>query len=292
MAKVLIIGAKGNLGTQLMEEFRIDNEVIGWDKEEIDITDEGLIAKKVADLKPNIIINAAAYNAVDKCEEDEKEFEIAKKINGAAVGYLAKAALKARAVVIHYSSDYVFSGKERKGYKETDAPEPINNYGRSKLMGEQELIKLSGKGLKWYLIRVSKLFGPKGISAGAKPSFFDIMLKLSREKKVIDVVNEETSCFTYTADLAKATRRLLDEDMGYGIYHLPNSFGCTWFKAAKDLFKLSGITDVKINPVTSEHFPRPAKRPKYAVLLNTKTEPLRDWREALRDYLKNKEYNP
>jgi len=305
--RILILGAKGNLGQQLVKVFTDDHEVIAWDRGEIDITDKDLVLKKVSDVKPDIIVNAAAYNAVDKCEEEEKELELARKLNGEAVGYLAQAALENDAVLIHYSSDYVFGKdtnginkerveqiKKQGGFREDDQPCPVNKYGETKLMGEKEIIKLSGSGLKWYLIRTSKLFGPKGESELAKPSFFDIMLKLSQERDEIDVVDEEISCFTYTPDLAKATRQLVESEKArsepgrksYGIYHIVNGGPCTWYQAALELFKIVDI-DIKVNPVTSDKFPRPAKRPKYSVLLNTKLKSLRDWKEALREYLNN-----
>jgi len=285
--KVLILGAKGNLGGQLVKIFseNKENEIIGWDKNEIDITDKELVIKKVNDIKPDIIINASAYNNVDKCEEDSREFEIAKKINGEAVGYIAKAALNNKAIVIHYSTDYVFGGEKKEGYMEIDETNPINNYGKSKLMGEKELISLSGKGLKWYLIRTSKLFGPRGKSEFSKPSFFEMMLKLAKNKKEIEAVNEELSCFTYTPDLAKATLNLVDSEKGYGIYHIVNNHACTWYDAVKELYKIAGI-NIKVNSVLSDKFPRPAKRPKYSILINTKLQFLRSYKEALKEYLK------
>jgi dTDP-4-dehydrorhamnose reductase len=286
MSKILILGAKGNLGCQLVKAFNEGNEVIGWDKGEIDITDKEQILKKAEELKPDIIINAAAYNAVDKCEESEDEYDLAKRLNIDGPRHIAEAALAVGAIFIQYSSDYVFDGKKKKGYSENDAAAPINRYGKTKAHGERQIIALSGKGLKWYLIRPSKLFGPKGESEAAKPSFFDLMLKLSREKKEFNMVDkEEVSCFTYTPDLAQATRKLADSRAGYGIYHIVNSGPASWYEAAKYLFALKGITDVKLNRVRSSAYPRPAKRPKYSILLNTKLEPLRDWREALDEYL-------
>lgn len=283
--KILILGAKGNLGGQLARVFSgEENEVIGWDREEIDITDKELIIKKIGDLKPELIINAAAYNAVDKCEEDDEQFELAKKINGLASGYLSEGALAVGATLIHYSTDYVFPGDKEEGYEEDDETGPVNRYGESKLMGEKEIISLSGKGLRWYIIRTSKLFGPKGESEAAKPSFFDSMLKLAREREVLDVVYEEMSCFTYTPDLALWTKKIRESNAGYGIYHFVNEGPCTWYEAAKDLFKLAGV-NVKVNPVSADKFPRPAKRPKYSVLLNTKFERMRGRKEALREYL-------
>ena len=286
--KILILGAKGGLGQQLAKVFTSqDNEVIAWDKGEIDITDRELILKKVDDLKPNIIINAAAYNAVDKCEESEEEYDLAKKINIDGTKYLAEAALAVEAILVHYSTNYVFDGRKKKGYKETDESKPINRYGKTKFHGEKRILELSGKGLKWYLIRTSKLFGSKGESQFAKTNFFNLMLEQAKKKKEIEVVDEEVSCFTYTVDLAKATKKLIESDQGYGIYHLTNSGACTWYQAAIELFNLAGI-DIKVIPISSDELKRLARRPKYSILINTKLPPLRDYREALAEYLKNR----
>ncbi|PIV50565.1 dTDP-4-dehydrorhamnose reductase [Candidatus Falkowbacteria bacterium CG_4_9_14_3_um_filter_36_9] len=289
--KILILGAKGNLGQQLVKVFANGNNVISWDRDEIDITDRELVIKKINDIKPEAIINAAAYNAVDKCEADEDEFSKAKKLNGEALGYLAEAAIENNCLLIHYSTDYVFKGEKKKGYREDDAPSPINKYGETKLAGERAIIELSHKSLKWYIIRTSKLFGSKGKSELAKPSFFDIILKKVSElsgkdsnEASINVVNAEVSCFTYTPDLARATKKLINSDKGYGIYHITNSGSCTWYEAAKVLFKMADL-HIKVNPVSGDKFSRPAKRPKYSVLLNTKIEPMRDWQDALKDYL-------
>jgi len=283
--KILILGAKGNLGQQLVKVFTAAGEVIAWDRGEIDITDRELMLKKISEVKPELVVNAAAYNAVDKCESDDEEYDLAKKINIDGPKFLAEACLKTGAVLIHYSTDYVFDGRKKSGYLEIDEPRPINRYGKTKLHGEKRILELSGSGLKWYLIRTSKLFGPKGQGEMAKPSFFDIMLELSKTKKELEVVDDELSCFTYSPDLAKATGELYESGRGWGIYHLTNSGRATWYEAAVELFGIAGI-NVKVAPVKSEKFERPAKRPKYSALLNTKLPRLRDYREALREYLK------
>ncbi|MDP2709053.1 MAG: dTDP-4-dehydrorhamnose reductase [bacterium] len=284
--KILILGAKGNLGVQLAKIFatEADNEVIAWDKGEIDVTDRELIFKKMGDLKPELVINAAAYNAVDKCEKSEEEYDLAKTINIDGPKFLAEACLKTGAALIHYSTNYVFDGEKKEGYVETDAPRPVNRYGKSKFHGEKRILELSGQGLKWYIIRTSKLFGPKGDSELAKPSFFDLMLAAAKIKDKLEIVNDEFSCFTYTPDLAKATKELVESDKGCGIYHLANSGARTWHGAALELFKLAGIK-IEITAITGDKVARPAKRPKYSVLLNTKLPPLRDYREALKEYL-------
>ncbi len=288
MEKVLILGGKGNLGHQLFNEFSKDSkyEVISWDKSEIDVTDKDLILKKVSDIQPSVIINAAAYNAVDRCEDDAG-FDLAKKINGLAPGYLAQAALQNGSVLIHYSTDYVFDGEREDGYSEDDKPTPISKYGESKLLGEKEIIKHSGKGLKWYLIRTSKLFGPSGDSDISKSSFFDTMVSLSEEKDELSVIHEEVSKFTYTPDLAKATRQLFEGDHGYGVYHIVNEGTCTWYEGVVELFRVLGIKTL-VKPIKSEEYPRPAKRPAYSILINNKFPELRSWKDALGEYLNKK----
>lgn len=280
--KLLILGAKGNLGNQLTQTYN-GAEIFGWDKNDVDITDMKNLTKKIIDLKPEIIINAAAYNAVDKCQVDEKEYALAKKINSEAVGVIAEAAKKINALFIHYSTDYVFAGNNIEGYDEAAEPNPINNYGQSKLAGEKEI--LNCQNLKYYLIRTSKLFGPKGLSEVAKPSFFDIMLRAAAEKDEIKVVDEEKSCFTYTPDLAAATKNLTDKKMPFGIYHIANSGPATWFEACAELFKIAKI-DKKIISISGAEFKRPALRPASSILLNTKLPPLRSYQEALEEYIK------
>lgn len=309
MKKILIIGAKGMLGQELVKVFKKDKDykVIAWDKSDIDITREKEVDKKIGVIKPALIINAAAYNAVDKCE-DKKEYELAKKVNGLAPGYLAKAAKKLKATLVHYSSDYVFEGDFEKilarepagcthscatcglhnnqelGFCEDDAPNPVNKYGESKLMGEKEVIKNTKN---YYLIRTSWLFGRPAVSEGAKRSFFDVMRELGKKNKEVKVVDDETGRFTYAPDLARKTKEIIDSQKPFGIYHVTNSGESTWFEACQELYKFAKIK-TKVVPVSGSEFPRPAARPFYSVLVNTKLNPLRDWRLALKDYLKNK----
>ncbi len=286
--KILILGAKGNLGQQLIKVFtQPENDVIAWDREEIDITDRELILKKVDEIKPEAIINAAAYNSVDKCEASDEEYESAKKVNIDGPKFLAEASLKVGATLVHYSTNYVFDGEKKEGYVENDEPKPINRYGKTKFHGEKRILEQSGSGLKWYLIRTSKLFGPKSESQFTKTSFFDTMLELSKTEKAIEVVNEEVSSYTYTPDLAQATKELILSGKGNGIYHLINRGAGSWYQAAVELFNLAEI-DIKVVSISSDKLPRPAKRPKYSILINTKLPPLRDYREALKDYLNKK----
>jgi dTDP-4-dehydrorhamnose reductase len=320
MKKVLIIGAQGMLGQELVKVFSAqggsalggqgdkDYKVIAWDREELDITDQKQVNEKITALKPRIIINAAAYNAVDEAES-KAGFKLAKKINGLAPGYLAKVAKKIKAILVHYSSQFVFDGNLKRllsqepmgcthsctncalhnnqeiGYAEDTKPNPINNYGKSKLQGEKAVIKNIKS---YYVIRLSRLFGKPAISEGGKKSFFDIMLKLGKNPPVGGVkgVDEEIDCFTYAPDLAKKTKEILDSRKPFGIYHVTNSGSCTWYEAVVELYDLAGIK-TKVIPVSASEFPRPAQRPAFSVLLNTKLNPLRSWKEALNEYLKN-----
>jgi dTDP-4-dehydrorhamnose reductase len=271
------------LGQDLVKVFENDMnwEVFGYDRESVDITSEESLRKIIDQDKPNAVINASAYNAVDRCETDEIEYELAKKINGYGPGILAKIGKEKNIPIIHYSTDYVFDG-DKGEYNENEKPNPISNYGRSKLLGEEEVAKNTDS---YYLIRSSKLFGSPGSSAMAKRSFFDSMIELSKDNSVLKIVDEEKSCFTYTPDLALETKKIIEEKIPYGIYHVINEGACTWFEAADFLFKLAKI-DIETVPVPSSEFPRPAKRPKSSVLINSKLKPLRNYQDALVDYMK------
>ena len=323
--ELLIIGAKGMLGQELVKVFKNDEnyEIFAWDKEEIDITKEQEARKKISEIKPEIIINAAAYNLVDQCETDEKSFELAKKVNGKAPGYLAKIAKDLKAILVHYSTDYVFDGQPeieepsgcthscescglhekftpKIGFNEEAKPNPISKYGQSKLLGEKEIQKNTDK---FYLIRTSKLFGLPTESETGKKSFFEVMLDLAKNKKNIHpvkslsersylsgkfngvkAINEETSCFTYAPDLAKKTKEIIESKKPFGIYHIVNGDHCTWYEGVLELYNQSGIK-TKVEPVEGNFFKRAAKRPPFSVLLNTKLNPLRSYKEALKDYL-------
>ncbi|MCI0471655.1 MAG: NAD(P)-dependent oxidoreductase, partial [Candidatus Aminicenantes bacterium] len=228
--RILIIGSQGNLGQDLVNIFERDIvwEVFGYDRDEIDVTSEESLRKKVEEVSPDAVINASAYNAVDKCETDEIEYELAKKINGYGPGFLAKICKEKNIPLVHYVSDYIFDG-EKGEYSEIDKPNPISNYGRSKLLGEEEIRKNTGK---FYLIRISKLFGKPGTSPMSKKSFFDTMIAFGKDKRVLKVVDDEKSCFTYTPDLALETKKIIEEKIPFGVYHVVNEGACTWYEAA------------------------------------------------------------
>jgi len=289
---ILILGAAGNLGTaysRLLAD-QEDIKLVAWDKTDLDVTDQGILSKKIFDIKPDVIINLVAYNQVDACEKNKKNQTIARRLNVEFVKILAEIALAVNAILVHYSSDYVFKGDKVEGYDETDTPEPQNFYGQTKFDGEKELLKLTGKGLKWYLIRTARLFGPKGSSSLAKRNFFDLMLSLAAKNQELKAVNNEVGSFTYTVDLVKASWDLILEACPYGVYHLVNSGSASWYEGAKYFLRAkldSRIDLAKIKSITSQDLTQPAKRPEYSVLINTKRPVLRSWQEAVDDYIRN-----
>ncbi|OGH88641.1 MAG: dTDP-4-dehydrorhamnose reductase [Candidatus Magasanikbacteria bacterium RIFOXYC2_FULL_42_28] len=280
LKKVLILGCQGTLGQALVAEFNLPEYiVVGWDRNEADVT-SAQIGRRVIAQKPDIIINATGYNAVDKAETDEAEKAKCFQLNSFTPGKLAKASKEIGAIFVNYSSDYVFRGDKIEGYAENDRPDPISVYGQSKWEGEKFVAVVGGK---YYVIRPSRLFGPSDKTANAKKSFVDIMVEKKNDGK-IKVVNEEEGCPTYSLDLAYFTRLLVEQKKPYGIYHGVNSGSCNWYGWAGEIFKILN-KQPKLIPVLASEFPRAAKRPLYSVLLNTKTEPMRSWQEALVAYL-------
>ncbi len=284
---ILLLGSQGNLGTQINKVFNVNHNVIALDKEDLNLLDFYKVERKINSLSFDLMINCVAYNNVDKCEEDDESWKTALKLNADLPAILAKLALKNNSIFIHYSSDYVFGKRDRKEpYLEHEVPEPVNRYGLSKYYGEKEVEKLESQGLKYYLIRTSKLFGPKGVSKNSKSSFFDVMLNLSKKQEELKVVDSEISAFTYTVDLAESSKHLVDKNYPSGIYHLINKGQATWYQGAKELFKILK-KDVNITSIDSKDLSRPAKRPNYSLLANTKTKPLEYWKQALRRYFRN-----
>lgn len=275
--KTLIIGANGMLGHELAKVF-LDFKPFLWDMAEIDITDEAQVNEKIGDLAPELIINAAAYTNVDACETNEA---VATKVNGEAVGYLANVAAKLGATLVHYSTDYVFDGSKKEGYKEDDKPNPLNAYGRSKLIGEQAIQASSLK--NYYIIRTAWLYGKDG------KNFVETMLALAEKGQPIKVIDDQIGSPTYAVDLAKATRELVEGKKPTGIYHRTNAGQTSWHGFAKEIFEVFE-KKVDLSPCTTAEYPTPAKRPTFSVLNSTKLEPMRSWQEALKDYKINRDY--
>lgn len=268
------------MGSELAKVFT-DIKPYLLDRGNLDITDKAQVDKIIDHIKPDLIINAAGYTAVDDAEDNK---DIAMAVNGHAVGYIAKAAKKHGATVVHYSTDYIFEGDKKEGYREDDKPakEPPSIYGASKLMGERELQKNTDN---FYLIRTSWVFGPGG------KDFIDTVLRLS-ERGEMRIKNDEHGKPTYAKDLAQATRALVFERMPYGTYHIVNEGPTNWHEYAQTIVEFAGKIKnwpeekyPKIEPVSAEEFAAKAPRPSYSILLNTKFVKLRPWQEALEDYL-------
>lgn len=273
--KILILGAKGMLGHALAEIFLDKNPVL-WDMVELDITKKDEVEKKLKELKPTLILNASGFTDVDGAESNK---EAAMAVNGQAIGYLTQTAKELAAILVHYSTDYVFDGTAKEGYKEDDKPNPLSVYGKSKLLGEK---LLQEKGEMYYLIRSSWMFGEHGPN-----NFIETISTKAKEKGSLKVVNDQFGKPTYAKDLAKKTREIIDQSKPCGIYHVTNKTkegGISWYEFAKKIIELSGIS-AEITACTSEEFSRLAKRPENAALINTKLEPMRNWDEAVKDYL-------
>jgi dTDP-4-dehydrorhamnose reductase len=272
--KIIILGAKGMFGHDLADVFKKENPIL-WDKDDLDITKENEVRDKIADIRPTLIINAAAYTDVDGAQTNS---DLAMKINGNAVGYLAETAKNLGAILVHYSTDYVFDGKKKDGYVESDKPNPLNIYGQSKFLGEKLLLE---KGEMYYLIRSSWLYGKNG------KNFVDTIIAKAKKEKFFTVVDDQYGRPTYAKDLAQATKELVDQMKPCGIYHLVNETpigGISWFNFAEKIISLTGL-ETEVKPCKTKDFPRPAKRPMYGSLINTKSNQLRDWENALADYL-------
>lgn len=278
--KIVITGADGMLAQALAQSFKPTDEIFALSRDDLDITDKDAVTKTIKELKPDVIINAAAYTAVDKAEEEEK---LATTINGEGVKNVAEAAKAVGATLVHYSTDYVFKGDKADGYDESFAGyDPVNAYGRSKLAGEEAL---QGTGGDWYLIRTSWLYGPGG------GNFVDTMLRLAGERDELRVIDDQHGKPTYTKDLAQATAEILEGEYESGVYHVSNEAEggrITWCDFAKEIARLTGA-DVTIHACTTEEYPLPAARPAYSMLINTKLPSRRDWKEALAEYLAEKE---
>lgn len=267
--KILILGANGLLGKDLVEVFR-NEDMSAWTRKELDITNKAEVIRKIGELKPDVVINSAAYTDVDGAESNR---ELNMSVNGIAPGYIAEACKLAGASLLHVSTDYVFDG-EQSGYTEYDKVNPINEHGKAKALAE-DLIR---KNLdKYFIVRTSWLFGKHG------KNFVDTMMRLAKERDSLAVVNDQAGCPSYSKDIAIKIKEII-QGYDYGIYHVTNSGSCSWYDFAKGIFRLAGIA-IPVSPITSDQLSRPARRPKCSILINTKLETMRDWEEALKDYL-------
>ena len=279
-----MIGSNGQLGTDIMKYFKSKGEdITGLTQDEIDVCYPGRCKPVLANIKPDLIINTAAFHQVDLCE-DEVEPSFAVNVGG--VKNLCKICLEFDIPLMHFSTDFVFGADQQRKtpYNEDDCPGPISLYGISKLAGEY-VIKYMLK--KYYLIRACGLYGYAG-SLIKGTNFVESMIKIAKEGRKIKVVNDQILTPTSTKDLTEKLYELIHTGK-YGLYHMTNTGECSWYDFALEIFKLAGLSP-DISPITSEEFSAKAKRPAYSVLDNKNLraiglKDLRPWKEALKDYI-------
>ncbi|MCO5497818.1 dTDP-4-dehydrorhamnose reductase [Enterococcus innesii] len=272
---ILLTGGNGQLGTELRH--LLDEKGLSYvstDAQEMDITDEKATLAFIQELKPTVIYHCAAYTAVDKAEDEGKELD--EKINVNGTENVAKAAKAVGAKFVYISTDYVFDGTKKEGvYKETDTPNPQNEYGRTKLLGEQAVKDLLDE---YFIVRTSWVFGKYG------HNFVYTMKRLAQTHPRLTVVDDQYGRPTWTRTLAEFMVYIIENNADYGIYHLSNDNSCSWYEFAKEILK---ETDVEVAPVTSAEYPQKAKRPQYSVLDLTKAKNtgfvIPTWEEALAD---------
>lgn len=283
MAKWLITGAGGMLGRDLYDALIARGEtVVALDRSDLDVTDSSRVNAVVGEHAPSVIVNCAAYTKVDQAEAEES---VANAINGSAVELLAAAANATDALLVQLSTDFVFDGTGCVPYEVTDPTDPLSSYGRSKLLGELAATHAR----KHLVIRTSWLFGVHG------PNFVEAMRnQICKGTNPLRVVADQRGRPTYTPHLAEAVIRLAfladASDVARGIVHYGDADDCTWFDFARAIVEECGA-DVSVIPLTTDEFPRPARRPAYSVLSTQRYERLTgvapdSWREGLVDYLK------
>lgn len=288
MFKVLVTGAKGQVGSELVKLAPAGFTVIGLGSAQLDITDQNQVNAVVALHQPDLIINAAAYTSVDKAESDAGT---AYAVNELAVAWLAQAAAQANIPLFHISTDYVFDGESTTPYKETDPVNPQSVYGASKLAGEQVLATTLNKHI---ILRTSWVFGVQG------NNFVKTMLRLAKERDELSVVADQHGCPTSAISIAQVLWQLAenykqDKSLPWGIYHFSNAPACTWHEFAMEIFqqaKEKGLIDKlpKVNAITTAEYPTPAKRPSWSVFSNSKIEILIEklapkWQRELTKFL-------
>ncbi|WP_082462262.1 dTDP-4-dehydrorhamnose reductase [Agromyces sp. Leaf222] len=270
--RVLVTGAAGMLGRDLQRAFD-GREVTALGRADLDVTDAGAVRDAVAG--HDVVVNAAAYTAVDDAETHEAE---AYAINATGPAILAAAAREHGAKLVTVSTDYVFDGFATEPYAEDRPRDPINAYGRTKAAGEELALAAHPEGA--YVVRTAWLYGEHG------PNFASTMLRIAAQRETWTVVDDQVGQPTWTLDLATRIRELLDADAPAGIYHGTNSGRTSWFGFARAVLEEAGLDPERIQPTTSAEFVRPAPRPAFSVLGHDAwraagLEPMRDWREAL-----------
>lgn len=281
--RVLVTGAEGQLGKDVVKVFeQAGHKLLPTDRNMLDITDQEMCLMVVRQFQPDIVIHCAAYTAVDQAEQD---IDIAYAVNATGTRNMVLAAEQVKAKFCYISTDYVFDGTSDTPYQEYDNTNPQGIYGKSKRAGEQLVQSFSSS---FFIVRTSWVYGQYG------HNFVKTMLRLGEEKPVLQVVNDQKGSPTYTADLAAFLLELVATQK-FGIYHASNLGECTWYEFAQAIFaEAADIRGkgylVKVEPCSTEQFPRPAPRPTNSVMdhLSIRTNGLQDlrpWREGLRAFL-------
>ncbi len=281
-ARAVVLGSLGQLGVELVRDLNQRGyEVFGYDKPELDITDRSAVEQRLAGLDPAVVFNAAAYNQVDVAEEEP---EAAFAVNALAVRNIALACRQTGALLVHYSTDYVFDGRAGRPYTEEDSPHPLGAYGVSKLAGEYYAQAYLDRVL---IIRTSGVFGPGGLRT-ARGNFIELMLRLAGEGKPIRVVEDHVASPTYAPALAARSIDLVERGLT-GLFHIGGGTAISWFNWARMIFQAAGL-EVELRPTNEREYRTAARRPKYSALSNAKMErcglkPMPPLEDTLRSYL-------
>jgi len=280
--RCVVIGATGQLGSDLVRTFDRPGELVPLGSRDLDILDAASARSTLEDLRPTCVLNAAAYNLVDRAE-DERQRAFA--LNAEAVGALAAVCQALGAVFVHFSTDYVFDGRKRTPYLESDSPDPLSVYGESKLAGERLALERCERTV---IFRVSGLFGVAGSSGKGRTNFVETMLRLAREGKPLRVVADQVLGPSYTLDMARKIWAVLPK-VAHPIYHLNSAGHTSWYDFARRALELAGVT-ADLTPVTAAEFGARARRPAYSVLGHAHLaalgeDDLRSWDAALAAYV-------
>ena len=280
--RYVIIGATGQLGSDLVRTFNRPGELTPLSTRDIDILDAADTRSTLEALRPTCVLNTAAYNLVDRAEEDRRS---AFALNAEAVGSLADVCQSIGARLVHFSTDYVFDGAKRTPYLETDPPRPLSVYGESKLAGERLALERCERAV---VFRVCGLFGLAGSLGKGKGNFVETMLRFGREGRPLRVVSDQVLCPSYTLDLARKVWAVLPK-AAHPLYHLTNAGQTSWYDFARRSLELAGVT-ADLTPVTAAEYGAKARRPAYSVLAHANLaalgeDDLRPWDQALVAYV-------
>jgi dTDP-4-dehydrorhamnose reductase len=275
--RIVVTGAAGMLGRAVVNAVReAGHEPIALARADLDVVDAPAVEATLTAARPGAVVNCAAYTDVDGAESEP---ERAEAVNGAGAGNVARAAAAVGAGLVHVSSDYVFDGEKRAPYFEDDATAPLSAYGRSKLSGEREA---AAAGATTAVVRSSWLFGADG------RNFVDTMLRLARERERVEVVDDQVGCPTWTGHLAPALVALAAGG-AEGTFHVAGAGACSWHGLAVEAFRQAAL-ECRVEPTTSDRFPRPARRPAYSVLASGRRDAPRlpPWQDGLAGYLRER----